>query len=777
MRKRLPGPECAPLEGRLNVTGKFKIVFAGKLNPELPPTAVREKLLQLYRNDHRSVDFFFSGKRLVISKNLDHAAAVKTKEVFERAGAPCQIIQEAPSAPKVEAKTLPAENYHARSLSPQKSERDGPSSEQQRGAVSYDLSFRSIIAESWNLIAGSKGRIIGAVLLAAALSALLSSLGYGVVLLIGEPGRNLYIAYALLYGFNLFAYPLNTGLLMMGVKRAHSEDLTVSMIFRFFTAHIFLLGIILTLADYMAFAFLMSLGVDHFYARASSLLTLPVIAVAAPLIIEERLHPLAAIGRFLRMLGRHLPLIAGIYPALFCINILGSFVIIGFVWTIPLFFVANGVLFRNLLYEEQLHGIEEKHSNGRRNAASNPGISETALQPLLRGNKWQNVLAVIFVLLIIGSAAVRLWALHMATGIYLPDHVAANSSSVCVHADKSLYFLSFEGRLLRRVELSALGLNREPADLELLEDGRLLIGDMDKKTILLCSMDNLSCRSIGPPNNYRIADNFKFFADEKRGLLFIADTNNHRILIQDMDGTYYRIVESSSKIDYPNDMTMDEQGSLWVSNTMHERILCFKVNSDSLSETKRVINLNPLEAGVSAIGAALLQTKGNKQTIEDLKAAKKDIEALKKDLPSAARDLLHARPAAFSWGPEGNLWVVASDPVKTTAGLRVFDPAGMQVRSFHLDRRALPDDITRMGDKLLIVDMGLFQVFAARPDSSELSPFGDETFQHALADSRSRLERYEMIGKWSKHLLLVLAIATVALLFLILRTRRAAAQG
>ncbi len=76
------------------MTGKFKIVFGGKLPPDLPQTEVREKLLKLYKNDHRSVDCFFSGKRLVVKKDMGHAEAVKIREVLEKAGVPCQIIQD-----------------------------------------------------------------------------------------------------------------------------------------------------------------------------------------------------------------------------------------------------------------------------------------------------------------------------------------------------------------------------------------------------------------------------------------------------------------------------------------------------------------------------------------------------------------------------------------------------------------------------------------------------------------------------------------------------------
>lgn len=759
--------------------GKYKIIFDGKLNPVLPPTDVREKLLRLYRGDQRVVNYFFAGKRLVVRKNLDQATALKSQELLEKAGVPCRLVQEETDQPEVEMQTAapePVTHSAARTTPPQEKEdkRDVSAQQEQQWEGSNALSFRTIIAEAWNLISGVKGEIIGACLLTAMVTASLTFLGYGASRLIGE--TNLYLIYAFQYGLNLFGYPILAGLIMMGVKRSVGEQISILMPFRFYTIRLLLLSLIITLVDYTVFAVLLSLGIDHFYARTGSILTLPVFAVTAPLVAETGLNPFAALGRFFVMLLRHFPLIAGIYPALFCINIFGNFVIIGFVWTIPLFFVSNGVLFRNLINAEKRRNISTDSAYAGRLASSSRCVPNKPGGPILEGNAWQNVLAVILIGLILVSAGIRFWSLHASGNIYRPAHVAANSKGICVHADKALYFLSPEGRTQRRVELNALGLDREPADLELLEDGSLLIGDMDKKTILHCSVDNLSCRTVGPPNNYKINDYFNFFADEKRGLLFIADTNNHRLLVQDLKGTYYKLIVSPNKIDYPNDLTMDDKGMLWISNTLHERLMGFLVNGDSVTDAGIVINLNPLESGVAAIGQALLRTKDKKQTLGDLKAAQKDIEEMKKDLLSASLDMMHTRPASLAWGSDGNVWVTASDPLRTTAGIRVFDPAGKQVRSIHLDPGAIPDDIIRFGDLLLIADSGLFQVFAVRSDSGNIFPFGDETFQHSLTASRTKMEMYETIAKWTKYFLWVLAVGTTALLLIVLRRRRAIAK-
>lgn len=744
---------------------RYKITFDGRLNPNIPSTGIRERLLKLYGGDQRSVNLFFTGKRLIVNKNLDHAAALKQQAVLEQAGVPCRVVREEPTQPPVAAAT-------ARTAAPA----TPPAQRQQaQAARPHDFSFRGIIAESWGLIYGVKGELIGSTLLAAMCSAVLFLIGYGIIQLMGEAGRNFYIAYGILHGFGLFGYPFLAGIIMMGVQRATGAEVRCSMTFRFLAPRMFLLSIMVSAINYMMFAALYSMGVDHFYAQASSILTLPVFALTVPLVAVSGMGPVAAFGRLFGMLNRHSGVMAALYPAIACINIFGNFVLIGFVWTIPLLFVANGVLFRNLLDAERESTAAAGLPGGVRRAGS-PGMPRAVSRPILEGNTWQNVLAALFVGLIIAGAGARLWALNEAYRIALPDHVAANSRGVCVHADKKLYFLSPEGRTERNVSLSSFGLGREPADLELLEDGSLLIGDLDKKTILRCPDGNPPCRAAGPPINYQIADNFKFLADEKRGLVFIADTNNHRIIVQDLNGAHYRNIEGLTRIDYPNDMALDEEGLLWVSNTFHERLLCFKVEGDKATETGKAISLNPLASGVTAIGQALLGAKDRRQTLQDLLAAQKDIENLKKDLPSAAQDMLHARPMALAWGADGNVWVAASDPIGASGGVRVFGPDGKQVRSIHLDRGAIPEDVVRLGDRLLIADPGLFRIFAAQSYSGNIFPFGDETFQRALTEARGRLELYEAIGKWSKLLLWAVGIATAALLLIILRTRRTAAK-
>ena len=371
------------------------------------------------------------------------------------------------------------------------------------------------------------------------------------------------------------------------------------------------------------------------------------------------------------------------------------------------------------------------------------------------------------VILLLINVGGRFWAMYQINKIYPPDNVTSNGKTVCIHFNKSLFFFTPAGDLQQRLELADLDINGGVADLELLEEGSILIGDMETKEILRCDIENLSCTKIGPVKGYTINDYFKFLTDETRDMLFISDTNNHRLLVQDMEGTYINELESTSNINYPNDMTFDQNGLLWVSNTFHERILPFEVIEGDTAVEKE----NPIKTGKQSIEIVknLLEKNDPKRSLENIKDDLKNIRKAPKELKHAFK---HTRPLAIAWGPDGNIWVAASDPYITTAGVRVFNDEGKQIRRIALKEKSIPEDIIRAGDTILVADTGVFQVFSVTPASGEVAPFGDKTFQNELLQAYSTLNFYHDIKKWTKYSILLLAIGTAILAFLILRKKR-----
>jgi uncharacterized membrane protein YjgN (DUF898 family) len=389
----------------------------------------------------------------------------------------------------------------------------------------------------------------------------------------------------------------------------------------------------------------------------------------------------------------------------------------------------------------------------------------SAGKSLLKGSMLQNTLAAVMILLIILGAGVRIWALTNARTILPPDNISSNGTHVCIHYNNMLFFLTSDGQLERRVDLSDIGLNNKPADLQLLSGGDVIIGDFDTGEIMRCGDPDLSCRKIGPAGDYSINENFKFLADEGRNLLYIADTNNHTVLVQDMEGSYIKELEHTSNIKYPNDMALDRSGRLWLSNTFYKSLLPFEINGDSVVETERKIQLRPRITGVEEMADTM--EKAPPESIGDLKELFEKIKKANQEKKELGNDLVHIRPLALVWDRGDDLWVVASDPFITTSGVRVFSSEGTQKRRISLGEKAIPMDIDRTDENILITDSGIFQVFSVNVKTGVIGEFGDEDFQGEMALVRNKLRHYEEVKKWAGRSIWLLALGTIVLVLTI----------
>lgn len=70
----------------------YKLIFRGRLSTNLPAEEIRERLRKIYRNKTEVAERFFTGRTLIVRKDLDYGTAQKYKAMFERAGVPCDVI-------------------------------------------------------------------------------------------------------------------------------------------------------------------------------------------------------------------------------------------------------------------------------------------------------------------------------------------------------------------------------------------------------------------------------------------------------------------------------------------------------------------------------------------------------------------------------------------------------------------------------------------------------------------------------------------------------------
>ncbi|MFC1853882.1 hypothetical protein ACFL27_27170 [candidate division CSSED10-310 bacterium] len=74
----------------------FQVIFKGELAPGRELTDVKASLQKILRIDRTRVDRLFSGKGVILRKELDETSAKKFKKHFEQSGALCHVVEKKP---------------------------------------------------------------------------------------------------------------------------------------------------------------------------------------------------------------------------------------------------------------------------------------------------------------------------------------------------------------------------------------------------------------------------------------------------------------------------------------------------------------------------------------------------------------------------------------------------------------------------------------------------------------------------------------------------------
>ncbi|MDJ0776419.1 MAG: hypothetical protein QNJ85_01065 [Gammaproteobacteria bacterium] len=77
----------------------FEVSFAGVVRDGEDPAEVRAKVGKMFNADEAKLAQLFSGKRIIIKKNIDQATAAKYQTALTRAGAECEVRPMGGAAP------------------------------------------------------------------------------------------------------------------------------------------------------------------------------------------------------------------------------------------------------------------------------------------------------------------------------------------------------------------------------------------------------------------------------------------------------------------------------------------------------------------------------------------------------------------------------------------------------------------------------------------------------------------------------------------------------
>ncbi|MED5611857.1 hypothetical protein VV867_29495 [Pseudomonas sp. JH-2] len=210
-------------------------------------------------------------------------------------------------------------------------------------ARGYDFRIGDVLGEAWHMVKGMKGTLVVAAIIYAVAVNLLSFVIAFVLGLLGlihdsEPGA-LQIIVSVLAG--ALCYPLLAGLNMIGIRRAADQPATINELFTYFGLFVPLLvtGLAITVLTYLGLILLVLPGI---YLGVSY-------ALAIPLVVERGLSPWQAMEASRKAVGQHWFKVFGLFLALGLIMMLSAIpLLIGLVWTLPLAFIAIGVLYRTI---------------------------------------------------------------------------------------------------------------------------------------------------------------------------------------------------------------------------------------------------------------------------------------------------------------------------------------------------------------------------------------------------------------------------------------------
>lgn len=87
----------------------YEIAFSGELAPGAKLEQVEANLTRLFQADAQRIAALFSGRRIVIKQNLDHASAEKYRQAMARAGAIAEVRAMPVEVEEIELAPPPAE--------------------------------------------------------------------------------------------------------------------------------------------------------------------------------------------------------------------------------------------------------------------------------------------------------------------------------------------------------------------------------------------------------------------------------------------------------------------------------------------------------------------------------------------------------------------------------------------------------------------------------------------------------------------------------------------
>lgn len=332
-------------------------------------------------------------------------------------------------------------------------------------------------------------------------------------------------------------------------------------------------------------------------------------------------------------------------------------------------------------------------------------------------------LFLLFLLLILVTVGIRLWADARFKSVPYPNLMAASSEGVAINCGQNIYVYGADGKLLRSHTFPA---EVHPTQL-FWDKGALCLGDIKGRNLLVFTPRGHELRQFSGATT---AVQFKVAREPATGRLFVSDGAKHKILVYDEKGTYLHSFGSEGtrpgEFRFPNELAFDEAGQLLIANTKRPAIEVYSPDGRFLSTL-----VNP------------------------------------------AGDRTYRFPTDFVITPE-RLLVLENDGFLERAKVRVYDRQGVQTSELPLGKGRVIGDIVADGERLYLSDCigrqllvySLANLQPLQSFSPDFSNMCGEWHQQAL-----------FFRKLSTGSLVLLLLFCAPVIFFYLRMKRAEAKA
>jgi hypothetical protein len=201
----------------------------------------------------------------------------------------------------------------------------------------YDFRIGAVLKEAWQRTSGVKGPLWGAALMII-LVVVAGGIVAGMLSGLMGGGESFAIAAALQFTLTIAMYPFLAGVMMIGIRRSVDLPVNWKLVFGYFSylLPIVISTVLVTVLTCLGFLLI----IPGIYLSLAYIMVIP-------LIVDKDMGPWQAMETSRKAISKHWFKVFGLYFAMLVIYFIGMIPLgIGLIWTMPMFVMVTGILYR-----------------------------------------------------------------------------------------------------------------------------------------------------------------------------------------------------------------------------------------------------------------------------------------------------------------------------------------------------------------------------------------------------------------------------------------------